>query len=118
MEKDKKKKTFGDLKIGDSIYLLNGLEVKELKITKISNTSLYENSVCLETDGGPDHWYVGKSAKNSYENTIFVDPERAMEVLKEKATRRYSELQDKIDQEIIEFEKLEKFLYGKEKEVR
>ena len=106
------------MKIGDSIYLLNGLEVKELKITKISSTSLYENSVCLETDGGPDHWYVGKSAKNSYENTIFVDPERAMEVLKEKATRRYSELQDKIDQEIIEFEKLEKFLYGKEKEVR
>ena len=92
--------------------------MKELKITKISSTPLYKNSVCLETDEGPDHWCVGKSARNSYENTIFVDPERAMEVLKEKATRRYSELQDKIDQEIIEFEKLEKFLYGKEKEVR
>ena len=117
MEKDKKKKTFGDLKIGDSIYLLNGLEVKELKITKIIEYKS-GNSVCLETDGGPDHWMVGKSAINSYENTIFVNPERAMEVLKEKATRRYSELQDKIDQEIIEFEKLEKFLYGKEKEVR
>ena len=102
------------MKIGDSIYLLNGLEVKELKITRISSTSSCKNSVYLETDGGPDYWYVGKSAINSYENTIFVDPERAMEVLKEKATRRYSELQDKIDQEIIEFEKLEKFLYGKE----
>ena len=111
--KEKRKKTFGDLKIGDSIYLLNDLEIKELKITEISSTSLYENSVCLETDGGPDYWYtVGKSARNSYVNTIFVDPERAMEVLKEKASRRYSELQDKIDQEIIEFEKLEKFLYG------
>jgi len=100
------------LKIGDSIYLLNGLEVKELKITKIIEYK-FGNSVCLETDGGPDYWMVGKSAINSYENTIFVDPERAMEVLKEKATRRYSELQDKIDQEIIEFEKLEKFLHGK-----
>ena len=105
------------MKIGDSIYLLNSLEVKELKITKIIEYKS-GNSVYLETDGGPDHWMVGKSAINSYENTIFVDPERAMEVLKEKATRRYSELQDKIDQEIIEFEKLEKFLYGKEKEVR
>ena len=100
------------MKIGDSIYLLNGLEVKELKITKIIEYK-FGNSVCLETDGGPDYWMVGKSAINSYENTIFVDPERAMEVLKEKATRRYSELQDKIDQEIIEFEKLEKFLHGK-----
>ena len=54
MEKEKKKRTFGDLKTGNSIYLLNGLEVKELKITRISSTSLYENSVCLETDGGPD----------------------------------------------------------------
>ena len=105
------------MKIGDSIYLLNSLEVKELKITKIIEYKS-GNSVYLETDGGPDHWMVGKSAINSYENTIFVDPERAMEVLKEKATRRYSELQDEIDQEIIEFEKLEKFLYGKEKEVR
>ena len=96
---------------------MNGLEVKELKITRIIQYKS-GNSICLETDGGPDHWMVWKSAINSYENTIFVDPERAMEVLKEKATRRYSELQDKIDQEIIEFEKLEKFLYGKEKEVR
>ena len=114
--KENKKKTFGDLKIGDSIYLLRGLEVKELKITRISNTS--ENSVYLETDGGSDYWGVGKSARNSYENTIFVDPEKAKEVLMNKATRRYSELLDKIDQEIIEFEKLEKFLHGKEKEVR
>ena len=110
-------KKFGDLKLGDYIYLLRDLEVKELKITKIIQYTS-GNSICLETDGGHDHWMVGKSAINSYENTIFVDPERAMEVLKEKATRRYSELQDKIDQEIIEFEKLEKFLYGKEKEVR
>ena len=107
--KEKKKKMFGDLKIGDSIYLLHDLKVKELKITKIIQYKS-GNSICLETDGGPDHWMVGTSARNSYENTIFVDPERAMEVLKEKATRRYSELQDKIDQEIIEFEKLEKFL--------
>ena len=114
--KEKKKKMFGDLKIGDSIYLLHDLKVKELKITKIIQYKS-GNSICLETDGGPDHWMVGTSARNSYENTIFVDPERAMEILKEKATRRYSELQDKIDQEIIEFEKLEKFLYGKEKEV-
>ena len=97
------------MKIGDSIYLLKGLEVKELKITRISSTS-FKNSVCLETNGGSDYWYVGRSVRNSYENTIFVDPERAMEILKEKASRRYSELQDKIDQEIIEFEKLEKFL--------
>ena len=90
--------------------------MKELKITKIIEYKS-GNSICLETDDGSDHWnwMVGKSAINSYENTIFVDPERAMEVLKEKATRRYSELQDKIDQEIIEFEKLEKFLYGEGK---
>ena len=110
-------KKFGDLKLGDYIYLLKDLEVKELKITKIIQYKS-GNSICLETDGGPDHWMVGRSARNSYENTIFVDHERAMEVLTDKATRRYSELQDKIDQEIIEFEKLEKFLYGKEKEVR
>jgi hypothetical protein len=104
-------KKFGDLKLGDYIYLLRDLEVKELKITKIIQYKS-GNSICLETEGGHDHWMVGKSARNSYENTLFVDPERAMEVLKEKASRRYSELQDKIDQEIIEFEKLEKFLYG------
>ena len=107
----KEKKTFGDLKIGDSIYLLSGLEVKELKITMIYS-SLYENSVYLETDGGLDRWCVRISARNSYKNTIFVSPEKAKEVLMDKATRRYSELQDKIDQEIIEFEKLEKFLHG------
>lgn len=103
------------MKIGDSIYLLSGFEVKELKIMRISNTS-YENSICLETDGGP--WYVGKSTINSYGNTVFVDMEKAIEVLMDRATRRYFELQDKIDQEIIEFEKLEKFLHGKEKEVQ
>ena len=108
---EKNKKMFGDLKIGDSVYLLSALEVKELKITKIIEYNS-GNSICLETN---DYWIVGTSARNSYENTIFVDPERAMEVLKEKATRRYSELQDKIDQEIIEFEKLEKFLYGEGK---
>lgn len=106
--KEKKKETFGDLKIEDSIYQLSGLEVKELKIIKVIPEK-YSGSIYLYTDD-KSYWYVGKSARNSYGNTIFVDPERAMEVLKEKATRRYSELQNKIDQEIIEFEKLEKFL--------
>jgi hypothetical protein len=53
---------------------------------------------------------VGRSARNSYENTLFVDRGRAEEVLKEKATRRFLELQDKIDEEIQEYDKLEKFL--------
>ena len=104
-------KKFGDLKLGDYIYLLRDLEVKELKITKIIQYKS-GNSICLETDGGPDHWMVGRSARNSYENTIFVDPKRAMEVLKEKASRRFAELEDRINEEIIEYDKLEKFLFG------
>jgi hypothetical protein len=104
-------KKFGDLKLGDYIYLLRDLEVKELKITKIIQYKS-GNSICLETDGGPDHWMVGRSARNSYENTLFVDRKRAEEVLKEKASRRFVELEDRINEEIIEYDKLEKFLFG------
>jgi hypothetical protein len=55
---------------------------------------------------------VGRSARNSYENTLFVDRKRAEEVLKEKASRRFAELEDRINEEIIEYDKLEKFLFG------
>ena len=113
-EKDKKKKTFGDLKIGDSIYLLSGLEVKELKITKVSSfKGGGSQSVTLNIDGkvnGYDYVYVGKHFSSSYSSTVFTEKKDAWEKLIENSQARYKELTDEIDKRITEFDKLEKFL--------
>ena len=114
MEKDKKKKTFGDLKIGDSIYLLSGLEVKELKITKVSCfKGGGSQSVTLYTDGkvnGYNYVYVGKHFSSSYSSTVFTEKKDAWERLIGDSRARCKELTDEIDKRIAEFDKLEKFL--------
>ena len=114
MEKEKKKKTFGDLKIGDSIYLLSGLGVKELRITKVSSFKGGGNqSVTLDIDGkvyGYDYVYVGKHFSSSYSSTVFAEKKDAWERLIGESQARYKELIDEIDERITEFDKLEKFL--------
>lgn len=112
--KENKKKTFGDLRIGDSIYLLSGLGVKELRITKVSSFKGGGcQSVTLNIDGkvnGYNYVYVGKHFSSSYNSTVFVEKKDAWERLIGDSQARYKELMDEIDEKITEFDKLEKFL--------
>ena len=102
------------MKIGDSIYLLSGLGVKKLRITKVSSFKGAGNqSVTLNIDGkvnGYDFVYVGRHFSSSYNSTVFVEKKDAWERLIGDSQARYKELANEIDERITEFEKLEKFL--------
>ena len=101
-------KKFGELKPGESIYKINELEIIEEKITDIHPYDINPHSVCINKN-----WIVGKYTENSYNNFVFSNYEKAEEWLIEKAKERYKFLEDNIDLEIQEYERLEKFLYDK-----
>ena len=101
-------KKFGELKPGESIYKINELEIIEEKITDIHPYYKNSHSVCINKN-----WIVGKYTENSYNNSVFSNYEKAEKWLIEKAKERVKWLEDKIDLEIQEYERLEKFLYDK-----
>lgn len=101
-------KKFGELKPGDSIYRINGLEIIEEKITYATPYYINPHSVCINKN-----WIVGKYTESSYNNSVFSNYEKAEEWLIEKAKKRVKWLEDNIDLEIQEYERLEKFLYDK-----
>jgi len=101
-------KKFGELKPGESIYRINGLEIIEEKITDV-HSYYTPYSVCINKN-----WVVGKYTGSSYNNSVFSDYEKAEEQLIERAKERVKWLEDNIDLEIQEYERLEKFLYDKE----
>jgi hypothetical protein len=102
------RKKFGELKPGESIYKINELEIIEEKITDIHPYDINPHSVCINKN-----WIVGKYTEYSYNNSVFSNYEKAEEWLIEKAKERYKFLEDNIDLEIQEYERLEKFLYDK-----
>jgi hypothetical protein len=102
------RKKFGELKPGESIYKINELEIIEEKITDIHPYDINPHSVCINKN-----WIVGKYTKNSYNNSVFSNYEKAEEYIIEKAKERVKWLEDKIDLEIQEYERLEKFLHEK-----
>lgn len=101
-------KKFGELKPGESIYRINGLEIIEEEITDTHPYFANPHSVCINKN-----WIVGKYAENSYNNSVFSSYEKAEEYIIENAKERVKWLEDKIDLEIQEYERLEKFLYDK-----
>ena len=101
-------KKFGELKPGESIYRINGLEIIEEEITDIHPYDRNLHSVCINKN-----WIVGKYTENSYNNSVFSNHKKAEEWLIEKAKERVKWLEDKIDLEIQEYERLEKFLDDK-----
>ena len=115
-----KRVKFGDLKVGDHVYWITGLEIEELKILKTNNEG-GNQSVTLTIDGrvrGHDWLYVGKYCSSSYHFTIFTSKEEAWEKLIKNSKARHRELVEEIDRMISEFDKLDEFLKsvnGKEK---
>lgn len=112
--KEKERKTrFGDLKVGDYVYKIIGLWVYDLNIVKIksdpNSQSMYIYYDPIEEVNG-DWLYVGKYFSSSYNFTVFTEKKDAWERLIEDSQARYKELEDEIDEKIIEFDKLEKFL--------
>jgi len=102
-------KKFGELKLGENIYRIKGLEIIEEQITNIHNHFVNPHySVCIN-----NNWIVGKYTENSYNNSVFSNYEKAEEWLIENAKERVKYLENKIDREIQEYERLEKFLYDK-----
>ena len=101
-------KKFGELKPGESIYKIDGLEIIEEKIIETSPYHITPHSVCINK-----YLIVGKYTENSYNNSVFSNYEKAEEWLIKNAKERVKWLEDKIDLEIQEYERLEKFLYDK-----
>ena len=115
--KEKEKKTrFRDLKVGDYIYRIIGLWVYDLKVVKIKadpkSQSMYIYYDPIKGDKGYDidNIYVGKNFSSSYSSTVFTEKKDAWERLIGDSQARYKELENEIDEKIIEFDKLEKFL--------
>lgn len=113
----KEKKTrFEDLKVGDYVYRIIGLWVYDLKIVKIkvdlNSQSMYIYHDPIKGDKGYDIdcIYVGKYFSSSYSSTVFTEKKDAWERLIGYSQARYKELENEIDERIIEFDKLEKFL--------
>lgn len=110
-------KKFGDIKVGDCIYKIIGLDVKELKITKIKkDKDSFSKSVTLYFDPIPEikdscPWvYVGIHFSSSYNSSLFVSKEEAWKRLIKNSKARYKELTTEIDVLITEFDKLDEFL--------
>lgn len=103
------KARFGDLKDGNFVYRIVGLDVKELKISKVNLESY--SSVTLVLESG-ERLYVGKYFSSSCNSTVFVKKEDAWKRLISDSRARYKELEEQIDNMITEFDKLEKFLDG------
>ncbi len=101
-------KKFGELKPGESIYRIDGLEIIEEKIINTNSYSINPHSVFIN-----NNWVVGKYTESSYNNSVFSNYKKAEEWLIENAKERTKWLEDKIDLEIQEYERLEKFLYDK-----
>ena len=102
------RKKFGELKPGESIYRINSLEIIEEQITNTHPYFASPHSVSINKT-----WIVGKYTENSYNNSVFSNYEKAEEYIIENAKERIKWLEDKIDLEIQEYERLEKFLYDK-----
>lgn len=101
-------KKFGELKPGESIYRIDGLEIIEEKTINTNSYSINPHSVFIN-----NNWVVGKYTESSYNNSVFSNYKKAEEWLIENAKERTKWLEDKIDLEIQEYERLEKFLYDK-----
>jgi hypothetical protein len=101
-------KKFGELKPGENIYKIDGLEIIKEKITDAHPFFENPHSVCINK-----RVVVGKYTENSYNNSVFSNYEKAEEWLIENAKERIKWLEDKIDMEIQEYERLEKFLHDK-----
>ena len=103
-------KKFGELKPGESIYRINELEIIEEKITDTRPYFANPSLVCVCIN---ENWIVGKYVESSYNNSVFSNYEKAEEYVIGRAKERVKWLEDKIDLEIQEYERLEKFLYDK-----
>jgi len=98
------KKQFGDLGIGDKFYEIgkDRVSIVEHEILTKHNTS---NSCYIN-----NCYYVGKYSYNSYNYSVFANYEDAWDYLVESSKIKCKKLIERINKDIDEFDKLQKFL--------
>lgn len=100
------KKRFGDLEIGDKFYEIGKDRVSIVEheiLTKINNNT---NTTCYVNN----YYNLGKFAYNSYNNSVFANYEDAWNYLIESSKKKCKKLIERINEDIDEFDKLQKFL--------
>lgn len=107
-------KKFGDLKKGDNVFRAimgpKRWKIYTIKVLDIKSNFPYEDTIILTLDDNTWSGVYPKGLSSNGINHIWTDQEEAINHVLEVAKRKRNELNKTIDNLILEYDEVEKFI--------